>query len=127
MADESEPKYELQGSFNMSDADEQIDKDNKWLRLTDGESRIVRFEKNPTVNKVRESYQGTGYDRYHIQLVDVSNESLKTFSVGKKLLKQISSFVNEGYTTLTITRHGRGREDTRYDVKPILEEAEMAE
>lgn len=127
MADELEPKYKLQGSFSMSDADEQIDKDNKWMKLTDGESRNVRLEENPTVNKVREYYQGTGHDRYHIQLVDLSNESLKTLSVGKKLLKQISSFVNEGYTTLTITRHGRGIEDTRYDVKPIIEEEEMAE
>lgn len=124
--EESEPtKYDVIGTFSWDQVEDVTKKHSSWIRPGDGDAIIIKIIPGKGGKEVKEYFQGKGdgYYKYHIQVIDVNDGgSVKTLSASKILLSKMGACVNAGYNTLKITRHGKGKDDTRYYVKPIMEE-----
>jgi hypothetical protein len=115
-----EQEQKILATFNMDEIDKQIEADTKWITFNAGDKKTLKFDPSKPIQKVESTYEGNPTVRYELSVVDVNTGTEKSWTVSRTLLQQLNDYIKEEIYTLTIQRHGTGKE-TRYMIKPVLE------
>lgn len=116
----SKPNHSAYNNPIFDDIDEEAEKQNKFVKLKDGESKILQFY--PTrIEKVGVDFAGDGKltTRINYIVTDPSdkNQGEKVISFAITNARRINNFLRRGNSLLEIIRTGSDR-NTKYDFIP---------
>lgn len=105
---------------NLNEIEQVLNKSSQYVRIEQGESKILHFVVMRKIEEVEKPYNGQLYKKISFTVIDKENNdnSEKIFEVGKRSARLIHAKLKEGYTVLKIERIGSGK-DTLYIPTPL--------
>jgi hypothetical protein len=113
-------------TFDMKNIENEIEKDSLFVNLQSGDKRVFKFDPTQQVDAVESVYEGKKTIRYRVRVFDVNTQTMKYWTVSRRLLEQINDYVKEEIYTLAITRKGT-KTDTRYIIIPVMDQGRSNE
>ena len=113
-------KYSEEEISNINEIEQLLNKDNQYISIGQGTSRILQFVPGRKIVEVEKPYNGQTVRkiRFIVKEPDSGNNSEKSFDVGRRSARLIIAKLKEGHTSLKIERIGSGK-DTLYIPTPV--------
>jgi hypothetical protein len=118
----------VQQEVNQNDELSEEDWLVSWVKIESGGSQALGFSTDNKKRKMIKKDFGSGPVKAMVFMVTTPDEPdvEKEFRVtSKNLARQILSYLKRGITDLQITRHGKGKFDTKYELTPLGEAAPL--
>ena len=113
-------KYTEQEISNINEIEQLLNKDNQYVSIRQGSSKILQFVPGRKIEQVEKPYNGQTVMkiRFIVKEPDSGNNSEKSFDVGRRSARLIIAKLREGHTSLKIERIDSGK-DILYIPTPV--------
>ena len=111
--------YNIEEQNNINEIDKLLDKENEYVSIEPGSSKIFQFNISKKIEVVEKTYNGKPFKQIRFRVIEQNSDNKeKSFDVGKKSARLIISKLKDGHTSLKIERIGSGM-DTLYIPTPV--------
>ena len=120
----SNTKYTEEEINNIRELEQILNKDNKYVKISPGDSTILEFLPSKKIEVVTKPYLDKQFEQIRFIVKEQNgNNKEKFFDVGKRSAELIKDKLKEGYRVLKIERKGSGK-DTLYIPTPVSNDRE---